>query len=167
MAKILQKLSVATLSAALSFAAIEANPAPSDAAVIYNGTGLSDGSRWDAAPRTINGNERSLDGGLRYSLQGGSYEAYRDLFSWQGDPPSVPEFQNAVEGAFNAWTVVDPISGLGTELSFITDFGTTVVGTGSGYVNTDGAEIDLLAAMDAGFGILRIPTSRVKPTSEA
>ena len=26
--------------------------------------------------------ERSLDGGLRYSLQGGSYQAYRDLFSW-------------------------------------------------------------------------------------
>ena len=30
-----------------------------------NGSGLNGGWRWDAAPRTISGNERSLDGGLR------------------------------------------------------------------------------------------------------
>jgi hypothetical protein len=36
--------------------------------------------RWDAAPHFVDGVERSLDGGLRYSVQGGSYEAYRDLF---------------------------------------------------------------------------------------
>ena len=49
--------------------------------------------RWDAAPRYVNGEERSLDGGLRYSIGGGSYEAFRDEFLWvagkEGERPAV------------------------------------------------------------------------------
>ncbi|NET81081.1 MAG: hypothetical protein F6J94_03630 [Moorea sp. SIO1F2] len=151
--KLTKNLSLAILGSVLSFAAIEvANPAPSDAFVIFNRSGstLGGGSRWDAAPRTIHGKERSLDGGLRYSLQGGSYQAYRDLFTWD-ILPSVNEFQNAIEAAFNAWTVVDPVSGLGTDLSFVADLETPVVGTGRGGVNRYGAEIDLFASTDATF----------------
>ena len=117
--KLTQNLSLAILGSVLSFTAIEvANPSRSDAFVIFNRSGstLGGGSRWDAAPRTIQGQnrsldgglryspqegqERSLDGGLRYSVQGGSYEAFRDLFTWD-IVPSVNEFQNAIEAAFN------------------------------------------------------------------
>ena len=118
------------------------------AGVIFGNSGLANGSRWDAAPRTILGRERSLDGGLRYSLQGGSYQAYRDLFQWQGATPDVATFQAVIEDAFAAWTVVDPVSGFGTSLTFTPDFGTAVAGTGAGGVNLAGAEIDLLAAVD-------------------
>ncbi len=114
----------------------------------YGGSGLAGGYRWDAAPRTISGRERSLNGGLRYSLQGGSYQAYRDLFAWQ-ITPSVADFQLAVAQAFHAWTVDDQVSGLGTTLLFVPDLSTPVVGTGAGGINTAGAEIDLLAATDA------------------
>jgi hypothetical protein len=114
----------------------------------YGGSGLAGGYRWDAAPRTISGRERSLDGGLRYSLQGGSYQAYRDLFAWQ-IKPSVADFQLAVAQAFHAWTVDDQVTGLGTTLSFLPDLATPVVGTGAGGINAAGAEIDLLAATDA------------------
>ena len=116
------------------------------AGVVFSNVGLSGGVRWDAAPRMIGTNERSLDGGLRYSLEGGTFEAYRDLFQWS-TLPSVPEFQTAVEQAFNAWTAVDPISGLHTDLTFIADFATAVIGTGTftGF-DINGAEIDLLAA---------------------
>lgn len=124
------------------------------AGVIFNATQLSGGSRWDAAPRNIAGvGERSLDGGLRYSLQGGSYQAYRDSFSWSGTAPTVSQFQTAIEQAFNAWTVPDPVSGLTTALNFHADFGTSVLGanTGNGGVNAGGAEIDLFASNDASF----------------
>ena len=123
-----------------------------NAAVIFGNTGLNGGSRWDAAARTINGNERSLDGGLRYSLQGGSYQAYRDLFSWQGITPSVTAFEARVKSAFNAWTIVDPVSGLGTKLRFTEDLGTNVVGSiNGGGINTAGAEIDLFGSTNASF----------------
>ena len=89
------------------------------------------GSRWDAAPRTIAGNERSLAGGLRYSVTGGSYSAYRDQFSWN-TVPSVAAFQQAVEQAFGAWTSVDPVSGFGTSVSFASDFATPVA-TGAAF----------------------------------
>lgn len=118
--------------------------------------GLDGGFRWDAAPRTVNilgtDLERSLAGGLRFSVQGGSYQAFRDLFSWQGGPPAIPIFQTAVEGAFNAWTVPDPVTGLTTALSFIADFNTPVVGfnAGAGGLDRRGAEIDLFGANDAG-----------------
>ena len=148
MAKVLRKLAVAILGVGLSLTVIEANPGRSNAAVIFGNSGLSGGYRWDAAARTINGNERSLNGGLRYSVQGGSYEAFRDSFNWL-IVPSVSEFQAAVEAAFKAWTVIDPVTGLGTDLSFAADLGTSVVGTGFGGVNTNGAEIDLLVSNDA------------------
>jgi hypothetical protein len=48
-------------------------------------TGLQGGVfRWDAAARTIGGNERSLDGGLRYAVSTGSLDSFRDQFSWDG-----------------------------------------------------------------------------------
>src|SRR5262245_23105071 len=84
---------------------------------LYTGNTIGGGARWDAAPRTIGGLERSLDGGLRFSLQGGSFEAYRDLFTWQGGVPSVADFTTAVQQAFTAWTVPDPVSGFGTTVS--------------------------------------------------
>jgi hypothetical protein len=115
---------------------------------VFGNVGLAGGFRWDAAPRNVGANERSLSGGLRYSVQGGSYQAYRDLFTWSA-LPSVADFQLAVEQAFGAWTIVDPATGLGTALNFVADFGTPVVGTGTGGINTNGAEIDLLAAIDA------------------
>lgn len=126
-------------------------PSPADATVIFGNIGLSNGFRWDAAPRTFNGLERSLDGGLRYSLQTGSYAGYRDLFTWQGAAPTVFNFQRAIEGAFNAWTLADPVSGLGTDLFFRADLGTTAHGTGFGGVNPAGAEIDLLASTNTAF----------------
>jgi len=114
--------------------------------IIFGNARLGGGSRWDAAPKTIRGNERSLDGGLRYSMQGGSFQAYRDSFSWSGAVPAVVDFRSAVEQAFTAWESVDPVTGLGTDLSFVSDLNTTVVGTrGFGNVNIRGAEIDLLA----------------------
>jgi hypothetical protein len=102
----------------------------------------------------IGEDERSLAGGLRYSLQGGSFEAYRDLFQWV-TTPSVAEFQLAVEQAFAAWTAVDPATGLYTDLSFVADLSTPVVGTGTfnGF-DAHGAEIDLFAA-DAGDIVTR------------
>lgn len=118
----------------------------------YAGATIGGGSRWDAAPRTIGGRERSLDGGLRYSLQGGSFEAYRDMFTW-GTVPSVEAFTTAVQQAFDAWTIVDPVSGYGSSLSFVPDLNTPVVGTPDGVngMNIAGAEIDLLAKTDASF----------------
>ncbi|AOY79024.1 PEP-CTERM sorting domain-containing protein [Moorena producens JHB] len=125
----------------------------SEAFVIWrNSEGLSGGSRWDAAPRTINGLERSLDGGLRYSLQGGSYQAFRDLFTWD-IVPVLDDFQAGIEQAFNAWTVVDPGTGLGTDLFFTADLETPVVGfnEGQGGVDFRGAEIDLFGSNNAFF----------------
>jgi hypothetical protein len=127
----------------------------SQAGVIFNFTGntLGGGSRWDAAPRNIAGvGERSLNGGLRYSLQGGSYQAYRDLFTWNV-VPSVADFTTAIQQAFNAWSSVDPVTGLGTAVTFVPDLGTAVVGsnTGNGGVDVRGAEIDLFGSNDAFF----------------
>jgi hypothetical protein len=110
-------------------------------------TGLNGGSRWDTTPRTLGGFERSLSGGLRFSLQGGSYQAYRDLFTWQGSPPSVASFQQAVLDAFNAWTITDPATGLGSLLNFVPDLATPVSTALSGGVRA-GAEIDLFGSID-------------------
>lgn len=115
----------------------------------YGMTGLSGGYRWDAAPRTFAQGERSLSGGIRYSVQGGSYQAFRDLFTWNA-VPSLAVFEQTVTEAFDAWRAVDPISGLGTSLSFVPDFSTSVAGFNGGGVNVNGAEIDLLAATSAG-----------------
>lgn len=135
-------------------AAAAAFMASSQAGVVFGlpASGLQGGVfRWDAAPRVISGNERSLDGGLRYSVSGGSLDAFRDQFSWNSVPTSAA-FAAAVQGAFNAWTVVDPASGLGSALRFVYDPNTTVVGVaGGGNVNVNGAEIDLIATNDARF----------------
>jgi len=116
---------------------------------VFGMSTLFGGTRWDAAPRTVGGFERSLDGGLRYSLDGGSYEAFRDKLHWAGTIPSVQDFQLTVESAFNNWTVVDPVSGYGTPLYFVYD---------PNFLATDdratGAEIDILAR-DFGGGGLR------------
>ena len=131
-----------------------ANMSTSQAGIVFTDGGLDAGIRWDAAPQNFEGNERSLEGGLRYSVQGGSYQAYRDRFSWSS-LPSVSAFQNSVESAFNAWTVPDPASGLRTQLSFVADFQTSVVGSGGFQgVNFRGAEIDLFG-LDAGDNGLR------------
>lgn len=131
---------------------VMANPAM--AGVIFNFTGntLGGGSRWDAAARTINGLERSLDGGLRFSMQGGSFQAFRDLFSWNA-VPTVTAFTQAVTQAFDAWASVDPATNLTTALDFVPDLATAVAGsnTGNGGLNTLGAEIDLFASNDAFF----------------
>ena len=123
----------------------------SSAGVVVQSGPLTAGIRWDAAPVTFGGNERSLQGGLRYSLQGGTYQAFRDRFTWSA-VPSVGDFQSAIEGAFHAWTTVDPISGIGTALSFVADFATTPVGAGFGRVNYHRAEIDIFG-VDAGVAV--------------
>ncbi len=107
--------------------------------------------RWDAAPRSIAGNERSLDGGLRYAMSGTSYEGFRDQFSWNSIP-SVADFTAAVQGAFLAWAAPDPVSGLASGLSFVHDSVTPVAGqVGGGSANVNGAEIDLIATTSASF----------------
>ena len=83
--------------------------------------------RWNAEPHYVDGVERSLDGGLRYSIEGGSYEAFLERFEWQDPAPTVAEFQSAVEASFSAWEVMDPESGLGTDLYFVPDFDTPIV----------------------------------------
>lgn len=107
--------------------------------------------RWDAAPRTVMDEERSLDGGLRYSVEGGSYEAFRDQFEWTAIPTTA-EFQTAVEQSFAFWTAIDPESGLGTPLYFVADLATAVYddpgqpgNPGSWTGVNSGAEIDLIA----------------------
>lgn len=114
----------------------------------------SDVARWDAKYRVVPGlGERSLFGGLRYSVQGDSFAAYRDMFTWSGPTPSEGAFQQAIEDAFNAWTVVDPATGLGTALSFVADLGKPV----SAWNDPSGAEIDLLADPDLnGYGAFAI-----------
>lgn len=107
--------------------------------------------RWDAEPRTFAARDRSLVGGLTYSLQGGSYESFRNLLTWSV-VPSVDAFRDAIEDAFVAWTEVDSATGLGTPLSFAPDLSIPVQGvTGYPYVSPLGAEIDLLASADAVF----------------
>jgi hypothetical protein len=145
----------ASLALIAFFSAVD--PAVAGVAFNYNPAGtIGGGSRWDAAPRTINisgtNYERSLNGGLRYSLQGGSFQAYRDLFAWNA-VPSVANFQTAVQQAFDAWKAPDPVSGLGSTLTFVPDLATPVVGfnAGAGGLDTRGAEIDLFGSTDAGF----------------
>lgn len=114
----------------------------------FTDSALGGGSRWDAAPRTIADVERSLDSGLRYSVQDGSFQAFRDNFSWLGGLPPLASFQAAVEQAFNSWTLIDPASGLPGTFSFRADLATPV-NPGSASVPGGsvglGAEVDLFA----------------------
>lgn len=108
--------------------------------------------RWDAAPRNVGGVERSLAGGLRYSIEHGDYEALRDEFTWAPAPPSVEEFESAVTRAFENWMVVDPASGLPAGFFFVEDLATPAVDAPGDPANANsyltvnpGAEIDLFA----------------------
>ena len=71
----------------------------------------------------------------------------------RGDPPTVDAFQMAVQQAFDAWTVPDPGTGLTSQLAFVADFGTPVVGfnNGQGGLDSRGAEIDLFGSNNAFF----------------
>ncbi len=141
------------LAASCAFLATLSPVTSANATGVFGNTGLSGGFRWDAAPRTNNGDERSLQGGLRYSMQGGSYAGFFSQFTFSGGV-TLPQFQLAVEQSFAAWTVTDPATGLTTALSFTPDFATTAVGVGdnmNGGLNTNGAEIDLLAYNDGFF----------------
>jgi hypothetical protein len=110
---------------------------------------LGGGFRWDADYYEFNGRERSLNGGLRYSMEGGSLATYRDLFKWDVTPTEL-DFGAKIEQAFNAWKSVDPVTGLSTSLDFIDDTASTAaVGGVFGSISIFGAEIDLLAS-DAG-----------------
>lgn len=142
------------LTVALSAVACSAGISHAGVIFGFSGSGLGGGYRWDAAPRVFNlggtNYERSLNGGLRYSLQGGSYQAFRDRFTWSSTP-SVADFTTAINQAFAAWTSVDPATGLPSGVSFVADLSTPVVGTGAGGINAQGAEIDLFGSNDANF----------------
>jgi hypothetical protein len=103
-------------------------------------------ARWETLPFNFGGVERSLSGGLRFSLQGQSYNAYKNLFTWQGSAPSDAVFQQLILDSFAAWTVPGP---LGTTLSFTEDLGTVPTLSNNG----TGAEIDLFAAALSFTGI--------------
>ncbi|MCB9722583.1 MAG: hypothetical protein H6748_00890 [Spirochaetaceae bacterium] len=114
--------------------------------------GASGWLRWDAAPREVDGLERSLAGGLRYSIEHGDYQALRDEFLWLPAPPSVADFRAAVARAFENWTVVDPVTGLPAGYHFVEDLATPAVddpgvpASPNGHVGANpGAEIDLFA----------------------
>ena len=109
--------------------------------------------RWDAAPRYVEGVERSLSGGLRYSIETGSYAGLRDQFLWVPAPgPSEEEFAAAIARAFEHWTVVDPQSALPATFYFVEDLSTTAIDDPgrpqhpAGLLGLNaGAEIDLFA----------------------
>lgn len=108
--------------------------------------------RWDAAPRFVEGEERSLDGGLRYSIETGSYAELLAQFMWTPAAPSEAEFAGAVRRAFESWEVIDPASGLPTAVHFVEDLSTPAIdepgnpNRPNGFVGLNpGAEIDLFA----------------------
>jgi len=110
-------------------------------------------ARWDAALRFVEGEERSLDGGLRYSIETGSYAGLRDQFNWVGAPPSEAAFEAAVHRAFEHWEVIDVASGLPAAFYFVEDLETPAIdepgipGVPSSYLGLNaGAEIDVFAA---------------------
>ena len=118
---------VRSVSVAVVFASVLLSTQNVQAYRVIDASGFDLGIlRWDAAPHLVDEVERSLDGGLRYSIQGGSYEAYRDAFQWAGAPPNVSDFQIAVEQSFAVWQAMDPETGLGTDLRFVPDFDTPV-----------------------------------------
>lgn len=109
-------------------------------------------ARWDAAPRTVEGVERSLAGGLRYSIETGSYAGLRDQFDWVPSPPREADFAQAIANAFEHWEVIDARTGLPAAYHFVEDLGTPAVddpgqpGLPNGFVGLNaGAEIDVFA----------------------
>ncbi len=136
---------------ALSFAASVLGPATRvEGGAIFGFTdaALGGGFRWDFAPLAVGDLERSLDGGLRFSLEGGSYQALLNSFFWFGGPPALVDFQASVDRAFSSWTVGDPVTGLPGTFSFVPDLATPVV------PGMAGAEIDVFAT-DLGDAGLR------------
>ena len=110
-------------------------------------------ARWDAASRYVEGQERSLHGGLRYSIETGSYAGLRDQFNWIGTPPSDADFEAAVQRAFEHWEVIDTISGLPAAFYFVEDLTTQAIdepgvpGVPASYLGlNEGSEIDIFAA---------------------
>lgn len=108
--------------------------------------------RWDAAPRFVGGEDRSLHGGLRYSIETGSYAELLDQFMWVPVRPSEAAFAAAVARAFENWAIVDPVSGAPTALHFVEDLATPAIDEpGSpngpnGFIGLNpGAEIDVFA----------------------
>ena len=141
-------LSIAALLVCLTSFAILAAPASA-----FRVAGIPGAwTRWDASPRFVDGVERSLDGGLRYSIETGSYEALRDQFLWVPAPPEVADFEAAIHRAFEHWTVIDPATGLSAGFYFVEDLSTAAVdefagaAPPSGFIGLNaGAEIDLFA----------------------
>jgi len=122
--------------------------------------------RWDAddAVRVYTPGEgiieRSLVGGLRYSVEGGSLAEFFALFTWDV-APTQNAFSQALTNAYDHWLAVDPATGQGTRLSFTEDFGTKVNegnSTTPGYENLRlGSEIDLFATpLAAGSGFAQV-----------
>lgn len=112
-------------------------------------------ARWDAAPRYVGGEERSLDGGLRYSIEHGDYAVLRDDVLWlAGNPPSVADFEAAIARAFEHWEAVDPATALPAGFYFVEDLSTPAVDQAPNNPNNPnaylglnaGAEIDLFVA---------------------
>jgi len=109
--------------------------------------------RWDAAPRFIGGEDRSLDGGLRYSIETGTYAGLRDQFMWlAGNVPSEEAFAAAIARAFEHWTIVDPETALPAAFYFVEDLATTAIDVPGNPHNPNsflglnaGAEIDIFA----------------------
>ncbi|MEM9177469.1 MAG: hypothetical protein AAGC67_19815 [Myxococcota bacterium] len=110
-------------------------------------------ARWDAALRFVDGEERSLVGGLRYSIEHGDYGVLKDEFLWLGTPPTDAEFEEAVGRAFEHWEIVDPATALPAGFYFVEDLATTAVDQPptnpfdpAAYLGANaGAEIDIFA----------------------
>lgn len=127
------------------------------------GTPESGWARWDAAERFVGGEERSLVGGLRYSIEHGDYALLRDEFMWVGTPPTPELFAAAIARAFEHWESIDPVTGLPGAFHFVEDLATPVVdqppanpNDPNAYLGLNaGAEIDLFAEiphLGPGFG---------------
>jgi hypothetical protein len=109
--------------------------------------------RWDAAPRYIGGEDRSLDGGLRYSIETGTYAGLRDQFMWVPSPgPTEGDFEATIKRAFEHWTIVDPETALPATFHFVEDLSTPAVDVPGNPQNPNGslglnagAEIDIFA----------------------
>ncbi len=139
-----KKQALCTMVAALVMSAMAS--AAGAFGILY-ANGLEGGARWDYQTRYFYGQERSLQRGLRYSLQGGSFQAFKNKFTWDTVPTNV-QFKRTVQQAFDAWSTVDPATGLGTKLFFRPNLATRV----SQKVNhrvSYGAEIDLFATKSA------------------
>ncbi len=108
--------------------------------------------RWDAAPRFVEGEDRSLAGGLRYSIETGSYAELLDQFMWIPGRPSEAAFAAAIARAFESWAIIDPASGVPTAIHFVEDLATPAIdepgnpNNPNGFIGLNpGAEIDVFA----------------------